>query len=549
MFTRLLLPLMVCAIACRSVDGEVADGPVTAVVDAGRAEADALKLKIEALSSQAQRQTARADEALWSHWTQGTPLDLSPDGGVMMTRDGLTTVRRARELNVDDARALKHLENHLVGELLARGVAEENTTIANLEASLTCAVDGKEQRWRELNRQLVNEKSAVKRKALWASCLQAAEQLDAAYQRRDSAMKTVLTSLEVTSALDFATESRELDLDAMAKVSERVLQQTDDRWRATLRELSDNEVKLPVDALTRADLPRLLKVPAAADAAFPKGQIAARALQTLGTLGLYGRPGLTLDLAEAAKKNPLPLTVAPMMNDVRVSFRPLGGLRDEGVLLAELGTALALLSSKTGRFETTRLGDPAIAQVSGALFSSLLGDEGWLTEVKVADGATVRRAWQAQQLFALRKATGTVLARLETSDLPEPEARARFVAIMTRALGVKLSIEDGARIRLESDDFLRSATLLRSMLLASSLRAQLGEGWWRKPESGQALLNLWAKGTALPAETMLGSLMQGLMSSLPVGEGDGGVVKPFLAPQRVAEPVDAGVEGHDPDGG
>ncbi len=528
-----------CALAgCRSVD-QGNDLAQSQALDAGNPEVEALRPKLERISAQAEQLIQRSDEALWSHWTQGATLDVSgQDGGVWLTHDALNLVRRAREINAADPRVARHLEYFIVGDLLARGVAEENTTIANLEASLICTVDTKEQHWRELTRQLVNEKSAVKRKALWAACLVPAEQLDAALGKRDAKVKDVLASLEVTSALDFATESRELDLDALAKVSSRLLEHTDELWRATLKELSDNELKLPLEAITRADLPRLLKVPQNVDAAFPKAQVAARAVQTLGTLGLYGRPGLTLDLAEAAKKNPLPLTVAPRGNDVRVSFRPLGGLKDQALLLSELGTALALLSSKTGHFETSRLGDPAITQLGGALFATLLTEDEWLAEMKVNDRSAVRAAAKAQQLFALRRAAGTVLARLELTDMPDAAARARFVAIMTHALGVKMTPEDGVRMRLETDDFLRSATMLRSMLLAATLRERLGPGWWRRPEAGQALLNLWAKGTALPAETTAGSLMQGLSATVPElpQVADAGV--PAVAPPALAR--DAG---------
>ena len=184
-----------------------------------------------------------------------------------------------------------------------------------------------------------------------------------------------------------------------------------------------------------------------------------------------------------------------------------------------------------------------MAQVSGALFSSLLAEEGWLVDLKVSEPGVVKRAWQAQQLFALRRAAGAVLARLERAEASGDEpARARFVAIMSRALGVKLIEEDGVRMRLETDDFLRAATQLRSMLLAASLRQRLGDGWWRTPASGQALLTLWAKGTELPAETLLGSLMQAVPQVTPPRTerpGDGGVVQPPLRPERLA---DAGVE-------
>jgi len=55
------------------------------------------------------------------------------------------------------------------------------------------------------------------------------------------------------------------------------------------------------------------------------------------------------------------------------------------------------------------------------------------------------------------------------------------VTIMSRALGIALTPEDGSRWRIETDDFLRSATQLTAMEQATKLRAELGDGWWTKP--------------------------------------------------------------------
>jgi hypothetical protein len=52
---------------------------------------------------------------------------------------------------------------------------------------------------------------------------------------------------------------------------------------------------------------------------------------------------------------------------------------------------------------------------------------------------------------------------------------------MARAMGLTLAPEEGARWRLETDDFLRSATQLQAMLRAEQWRVRLGEEWWMKP--------------------------------------------------------------------
>ncbi|MFZ5441072.1 MAG: hypothetical protein ACOZQL_13775 [Myxococcota bacterium] len=446
--------------------------------DAGVTEAELLAPKLAALEAEALAVVKALDEALWQHWTAGAPLELAAvtkGHDALFSKDTLALLRRARALRPQDARRIDDLSRWVAGELLARGVAAESEALANLEAAATFTVDGKELAFRDLSKTLLSEKSAVKRRALWNASHATALRLDAAISRRDEKLKEVLASLELPAPLDFAAQSRELDLDALAKDAEDVLTSTDAEWKATLQALSDAEVKLPLTALTRGDLPRVLKVPAAVDAEFPKTKIAARVVQTLGTLGVYGQPGLTLDLAEAAKKNPLPLTVAPAPNDVRVSVRPLGGLRDQQAVLSELGAALELK-------RLPRLANPALALRTSELFATLLTEDKWLAAQEIASRDAVIRAAKAQRLFALRRAAGVVLAKLETQVLAdEAEARAKYVAVMSRALGLTLPPEEGARWRLETDDFLRSATQLQAMRRAEQWRAQLGEEWWLHP--------------------------------------------------------------------
>lgn len=520
--------------------------------DAGVSEAELLRPRVAAIEKETAEVLRAVDEALWKHWTTGAPLELAKAAAghdALFSKDTLLTIRRAREVDAKDARALAHLERWLVGELLARAIAAESEAVANLEASVTFQVDGKELAWRDLNRLLTNEKSAVKRRALWTASHTAAERISAAIARRDEKAKEYLASLDVPSTLELAAETRELELESLARLAEHFLDRTSLSWRATLQRLSDADARLPVDTLTRADLPRLLRANPGADAAFPKKDSGARAVQLLGGLGLYGRPGLTLELAEAAKKNPLPLTIAPSPGDVRVSFRPAGGARDMTSLLAEVGTAISLHAAHTGRVSTERLGDPANAQVLAELFAGLPADTEWLASAGVpeASRATVVDAVRAQRLFVLRRAAGVVLARLETATLADTDAPPRFVAVMTRALGVKLAPEERARWRVETDDFLRSATLLKSAVLAEVLRERLGPSWWSKPESGKALLEQWAPGSGLSVEGRLGAAVSSV-SSLVVALGGSVAAAPdagvgaWPAPQQLAERSDEGTD-------
>lgn len=524
----------------KAVPTHVELGPVDAGVDPRVAKVDAIEAEVGAV-------LRAQDEALWRHWTTGAPLELAKatDGhAALLSKSTLATLRSAREgLPADVSRRAAHLEHWLAGELLSRALAAENDAVASLEAGLTFTLDGKEVDWPELPRLLLVEKSAVKRKALWKASLEAAERLDAALARREAKAAEAVTALDSPSTLELAAETRELDLDELAHAAEAVLASTDDAWRAALERQSAADVRLPLTSLTRAELPRLLRMPASVDAAFPKDKLASRAVTLLGALGVYGRPGLTLDLAGGAKKHPLPLTVAPSSSDVRVSFRPVGGLRDQAALLSELGAALALSEARTGHLSTDRLGDPAEAQVLAELFSGLVATPAWLESVGVT-GATQRAvidAWTANRLFIVRRAAGVVLVRLETQGLSDAEARARFVQIMSRALGLPPSDADGVRWRIDTDDFLRSATQLKAAALARALRAQLSDDWFQSPEGWKPVATRFAAGTSTPLEARFAKLIDAA-TALSAALG-GTPLRPgsWPAPARVA--TDGGVTG------
>jgi hypothetical protein len=528
---------------------------VPSVVERGPADAgvDPLRLRLDAIEAEAAEVLRAQDEALWSHWTTGAALDLAratAGHDALFSRACLDELRAARAaLPAPDARRAAHLERWLVGELLAKELAAENDAVASLEAGLTFFVDGKEVAWRDLPRLLRTEKSAVKRRALWKASLVAAERLDAALARRDLKAAELAMRLGSPSVLELAAEARELDLDELARTAETVLATTDDAWRAALQRQSDADMRLPLANLTRAELPRLVRVSPAADAAFPKEQIAPRAVAVLASLGLYGRPGLTLDLSERSSKHPLPLTVAPVHTDVRVSFLPVGGLRDQASLFSELGTALALREASTGHLATDRLGDPASAQVLADLFSGLVGLPAWLTSVGVDAVAqqAVQEAWAVHRLFVLRRAAGVVLVRLETQGLPDAEARERYVHHMSRALALPPSAEDGVRWRIDTDDFLRSATTLKAAALSNALAARLPEDWFARKDVWPTIAARWRRGTEAPLEQRMGLAPGPWGSPERVASSDGGLRPgPWPAPSTAVTAASSGDGGLHP---
>jgi hypothetical protein len=475
---RLVFPMLGALAFCACVKAEPVVNRAPEPVDAGLSEADLLAPKVDALEKEVLELVRASDEAVWKTWTLGAPLDLptiARGHEALFTRDTLDVLRKARSLRPADAERIDVLTRWITGEALVRGLSAETEAITNLEASASFMLDGKELPWRDLGKILVSEKSALKRRSIWQASHDVASRLEALIARREQRAGEVLEGLgEPPSVLEYAARSRGFTLEALRTRAEDALAQTDDEWKRAVQALADVEVKLPAEGMSRGDFPRLLRVPAAIDAEFPRAKIATRLVQTLGTLGVYGQPGLTLDLAEAAKKNPLPITVAPTPNDVRMSIRPLGGLKDQQLALAELGSALALHAMAKEPAFKGRLAAPLAAQVSAERFASLLMDKAWLTANEVKDPDAVIALVKAHRLFAVRRAAGLVLARLEAARAADDAAaRAAFVTVMTHALGVALTPEEGSRWRVETDDFLRSATQLEAMLRAAEAGSPL----------------------------------------------------------------------------
>lgn len=451
---RPALALLCCA--CATV-GPSKPGPAAAPKPAPT-EAELLAPKLAALEQHAAAIDTARDDAVWAFWLGGAPSAADPWAGheQMLHDDALAVLRRARELKLSEPATLDRLEAQVVGKRVVLAVRETETMVSNLEATLRFEFEGREVLYRELGAALAAEKLPQRRKALWASSLAAAKQLAAALAQRDEAHRAALEALGHTPE-SFAALLGRTELPAAAQQADRLLLATEARWKA----------RLAAQRITsRADLPAMLKPSGPLDAAFPKARIAERGTQVLASLGLYGLPRLTIDLTDSPRKQPLPLTVS----GVRSSFKPRGGFKDQGALLAELGRALALRHAPKARRRTV--------ETTAALFGSLAWNPAWLEEQQLAAPlvAAAVELGRDTLLLQLRRAAGGLLGELD---------RAYALA------------DDPARARLDVEPLFAGADTLHSQAAAFALARHLeaqGPKWWQSPGSADVLREFWKSG-------------------------------------------------------
>ena len=470
--------------------------PLQAPSEAPSASQDFQK-KVDALDEVVRRYLVSVDQALWNAWTTGSSLDsvvkLEPPPE-LLSQKALPILDAAMSVGASPVRAA-NLRGYIAGLRLARATAAEAEAISAYEASATFIAVGREVRWRDLERVLMTEPNAAKRRLLWSGGAEVASRVAALRRQRAEAARPELTRLRIPDATALWATTRGLDTSKLKARAQALLAGSTAAWEKVL------EGRMKAEGITEvawADLPRLFRVPTEVDRFVAPGEKLAR--DSLSALGLEKRKGFQWDLGDAATKQPLPLVLSLARNDVRVSWKPVAGLRPARMFLGTVGIAVALGAVKptfASAMSLTHMGDPARGQSVAFLFEDLFLDKEWLMargfDASQADGIVA--AARMLRLYELRRACLSVLVQLES--LSEEELPARVATLAELALGVKATPSEGKRIFAELNDDLRSGTWLTSAAAAALLRQSLAAKSWPKPEAVRALDELLVEGISV----------------------------------------------------
>lgn len=483
-------------------------------------ESPQLAAEVQRLTEEARSLLQAQDLLLWRFWSEGARADMAmtyANHPHLFSLESLRKLEQLRQRTTDEReqRALAALHAHFAGEYLSAQLADINDAIANLEASLTFSVEGREVRYRDLERQLANERSAPRRRALYAAATPALVRLNQSLRRRQERLLDLVQELGYPSYKALGGELRQADLDRLGQLAEKVLAATQAPYETVMERLARRELGLPFASLSRADLLRLFRA-RDVDAFFPQGELLLRTHGTLASMGLdlTAMPNVQIDSRDLPRKNPRPLTLAlNAPKDVRLSVRPGEGAQEQARLLHEVGHALHYAFTQEKRFELARLGNPTVSEAHAALFEDLMEDPVWLEEHANLTGkerAEYLAAASAYKLFRIRRAAGRLLYQLAVHREEAAEPRELYKELMGRAEGLPMSEDEAERYLVDMEDFFQSADHFRAWFLAGQLQGQLkarfGPAWWRSPQAGSFLKSLWAHGNALSAREVAEAL-------------------------------------------
>ncbi len=243
------------------------------------------------------------------------------------------------------------------------------------------------------------------------------------------------------------------------------------------------------------------------EATYPKDRCVEVCLATLARLGfdMNDQPGIRLDLDDRPQKSPRACVIASdPPGVVHLITRAQGGLHDYQAFMHEAGHALHYAGCDPSLPYTFRKlsRDHALTEIYSYILESISREPGWHAEhFGLSDEEAARNADATTFLEAMLYRRYAAKLRFELDFWTRFPAEgggspAGYSEGLTAATGIRyrsdqyLSDMDAG---FYSADYLRA--WIRSPQLADHLRREVGEDWWRMPETGERLRALFAEGT------------------------------------------------------
>jgi hypothetical protein len=305
---------------------------------------------------------------------------------------------------------------------------------------------------------------------------------------------------------------RELEraLDAAARASAEVYARMRERWFEKL--LGPEREDVPTSNHT-SYLRRLSPL----ESTYTKERAVEVCVATLGALGLdiERMPGIRLDLDDRPQKSPRACVIASdPPSVVHLITRAQGGLHDYQAFLHEAGHALHYAGCDPGLPYTFRKlsRDHALTEIYSYIIEAITREPGWHAE---HFGLTDEQAAENAEATVFLEA---LLFRRYTAKLQfELEFWGRFRDDGGTADGYSERLTDATGIHYPRENFLSdmdsgfySADYLRAWIRSAQLRRHLvdevGEDWWRRPETGSRLSDLFREGTKPTSEEIASRL-------------------------------------------
>ena len=438
----------------------------------------------------------------------------------LFTRDQLEALREAEEdeHDADERERLHRLHSTCESGVITAQLASQQDELQNAELAARVEFRGEQLPLRNASARMSTLAAYDEREELGPAVFDASALLN------DERLELVRASEKLRAELSREADpvrrneaEKQISLrklaDALATVAEGTAAAYDElreRWLDRL--LGDGRAANP-SSYHAAYLFRLTPL---ADV-YTKERATAICLETLRELGcdLEADGNIRTDLEDRPQKATRPSVIAsdpPTV--VHLITRPAGGLQDYQDFLHEAGHALHYAGCDPALPYTFRAlaRDYALTEIYSYIVQSIAREPGWhaahfgLSEAEAAENA---EAAAFLDVFMFRRYVAKLRFELDFWSRFQEDGGTPggYAEELTSATGLVYRAD---RYLADMDSGFYSADYLRAWIRSAQLRAYLrstvGEDWWRRPETGALLRELWHEGMRPSSEDIAGRI-------------------------------------------
>jgi hypothetical protein len=431
----------------------------------------------------------------------------------LFSREQLESLREAEENAVgDEHEQLYRLRKTCESGLVAQQLAEREDELENRLLAERVTFNGEEMPLRNAQAKLAVLTAYADREQLGEL------QADASAKFNDDRLELIRAGEElaadysgIADAIERNEEEKGISLHELSPALKAAGDEAGGAY-ATLRErwfaklLGDDRPEVPTSYHT-AYMRRLSPL----EATYTKDRATDVCLATLKRLGfdLTAQPNIKLDLDDRPQKAPRACVIAsdpPRV--VHLITRAQGGLHDYQAFLHEAGHALHYAGCDPNLPYTFRRisRDHALTEIYSYIAEAISREPGWHAEwFGLSDERAAENAEATVFLEAL------LFRRYEAKLRFELAFWSRFADDGGTAEGYEEHLTSATGIRYRADSYLSdmdagfySADYLRAWIRSAQLRrhlvAEVGDGWWHDPRTGELLSELFREGTRPSSE-------------------------------------------------
>jgi hypothetical protein len=418
-------------------------------------------------------------------------------------------LRSKERRRTEGERRLLYLQAFVTEELLTQRVKEYTDESYTLSAKEKVKVDGEEIPYRLAEVRILNEDNRKKRARIFNARNKIMEEkLNPVLLERLEKLHGVAEELGYRNYVELYRDTKGINFEELDTMMSSFVQRTESLWIDRMEEKTKQALGLELPEVEKHDVAYIFRAKEF-DSYFKKDKVSDSLDKTLKGIGfsIAQHKNILIDLEERPKKDPRAFTaIVRVPDDVRLVVMPKGGQDDYAAILHEAGHTVHYASVNPSlAIEYKWLGDPSVTETYAFLLEYLILNTTWLNENvgiknldKYLDFAYIHK------LYFLRRYAGKLKYELllhSNRDIKGMDKTYR------EELEGSLKFKHPEEHYLSDvDDGFYSSWYLRAWIFEAQLNSKMaekfGKTWFKSPEAGKFLAELWSDGQKYNVEEL-----------------------------------------------